>query len=147
MALRRRTANSGRRRRAIPPDAAPVARGLLVGVGARVDGAGEAQVGEFVEGLVAEERLADDVARCRWAPSAERQARWSRGSRAARSSVRVRRPRKQEKQEFHCSRRSAWTVKSSSFSGMLYSSFSMRRTVRLLRRRSVISWVRAVQIP
>ena len=51
-----RTASS-----AIPPDAAPVARGLLVGVGARVDGAGEAQVGEFVEGLVAEERLADEV--------------------------------------------------------------------------------------
>ena len=32
-----------------------------MGIGARVDGAGEAQVGEFIEGFVAEQRLADEV--------------------------------------------------------------------------------------
>src|SRR5437868_4974418 len=37
--------------------------------------------------------------------------------------------REQDERELHGSRRSAWTVKSSSFRGTLYSSFSMRRTV------------------
>ena len=121
--------------------------GLLVGVGTRVDGAGEAQVGEFVEGLVAEERLADDV-------GAVIGGRLWIDKRGGLQEAALREVlcvcgggKRGEARQSHCSRRSAWVVKSSSFSGMLYSSFSMRSTVRPLRRRSVISWVRAVQIP
>ena len=47
----------------------------------------------------------------------------------------------------HSGFRSACSVKSSSLSGMLYSSFSSVRIVRLLRRRSIISSRRAVQMP
>ena len=137
-----RTASS-----AIPPDAAPIASGLLVCVRTRVDGAGEAQVGEFVEGFVAEKRLADDVGavigRRLWIDK-----RGGLQEAALREVLSIRdRGGKQRKEEFHCSRRSAMIVKSSSFRGRLYSSFSMRSTVRPLRRKSVISWVRAVQIP
>ena len=51
----------GTARSAIPPEVAPGAVGLLVGVGACVYGGGEAEVGEFVEGFVAEEGFADGV--------------------------------------------------------------------------------------
>ena len=124
----------------MPPQSRAVS---LVGIGARVDGAGEAQVGELVEGLVAEERLADDVGAV-----VGRRLRIDQRRGLEEAALRevlcvCGGSDDEQKQEFHCSRRSAWTVKSSSFSGMLYSSFSMRSTVRLLRRRSVISWVRA----
>src|SRR5689334_19878415 len=54
---------------------------------------------------------------------------------------------RQQTRRNHKSRRSAWRVKSSSFIGRLYSSFSYLRTVRLLRVTSYTSVKRAVQIP
>ena len=145
-------ANSGTAAGAIPPEVAPGAVGLLVGVHARVYGGGEAEVGEFVEGFVAEEGFAHGVGAIVGGVLGKEERggfeeaslgevlRGCGGGRGARGTQAPAFPG-------HWSRRRACTVNSSSFIGMLYSSFSRRITVRLLRRRSVISRVRAVQMP
>src|SRR5215469_7507939 len=128
---------------AVEPGEIEVAGGLAVGVEAGVETGGETQVGEFVEGLVAKQGLADDVAgivgrgigvklRRRFQEAALRQLGLCEGG------------KREQQEELH--RRRACTVNSSSFIGRLYSSFCMRRMVRLFRRRSVISSARAVQM-
>src|SRR5690348_964587 len=112
-------------------------------VHARVESTGELQPRRhFVRCLVAKQPFADRVARVIGRRLREEEPRVF--EKPALRKVLCRRPGgEEEKRELHCSRRSPCTVKSSSFSGTLYWSFSMRSTVRLLRRRSLISSTRA----
>src|SRR5262249_54948615 len=121
--------------------------GLLVRVGACINSPGEAQAGSWlIEGFVPEERLGDDVAAI--AGCALRvENRGGLEKAALREALGAKRRSEQQAEDDRSHWRSAWTVNSLSFRGTLYSSFSRRSTVRLLRRRSVISRFRAVQMP
>ena len=113
--------------RAVPPGQAEVALGFEVGIGAEVDAAGEVEIGrQLVEGFVAEEGFGGGVAAVvgrglgKSRPVVSRKPRWVKSwASAAQAATAAGR----NSQAFHWSRRRAWTVKSSSFMGTLYSSF------------------------
>src|SRR5471030_2304948 len=130
---------------AVPPSQVESPFGFEMSVGACVDGSGEAEVGELVERFVAEERFAGGVGGIVGGGFGVGDGGSFKVPALGELGCEREAKEQTEGGRFHWRR--AWTVNASSCMGMLYSSFSRRRMVRLLRRRSVISRVRGVQMP
>src|SRR5438067_1631445 len=117
--------------RAIPPIEPRGAFGLVMGIGARVEGPRESKPGEqFVECLVAQQTLTYHAAGVASGGLRVHHRRAFEESTLGEGLATGCRGYSDEcEPPFHCSRRSACSVNSSSFKGTLNPSFSMRSTV------------------